>query len=289
MNKYLTLSASAVLLSGLFLITGCSSSDDGAAAVPGIVPATVPANATVIDASNAEPLIASISTSLSTFDQAFAVGTTPLIGLEAAVDIIKPMINKRSENTGLDLATGVAYSDSGNCDVAGTYSVTGDETDDGVNYSDTFSASFTSCDDGFGFIIDGSATGTETENYTTGEYTDSFTGSISITFTSNTDTVNISFTGLDFQETGNNFDYTYTTSKATFALVVTVNGANQYGFLAQLSAPIVESTGDSCPESGHILVTGANGTTAEGIYNGDGTTMTIKANGTVVRTDAPCY
>ncbi len=57
MNKYLTLSASTVLLFvGLFLITGCSSSDDGAA--PGIVPATVPANATVIDDTNAEPVIA---------------------------------------------------------------------------------------------------------------------------------------------------------------------------------------------------------------------------------------
>ena len=284
MNKFLTLAASAALISGQLLITGCSSSDDSSGG--GV--AAVPANATAIDASNAESLIASISTSLSTFDQAFSVGATPLIGLEAAVDIIKPMINNRSENTGLDLATGVAYSDSGNCDVAGTFSVTGDETDDGVNFSDTFSASFTSCDDGVGFIIDGSATGTETENYSTGEYTDSFTGSISITFTSNTDTVKVSFTGLDFSEPGNNFNYTYTTSKATFALVVTVNGANQYGFLAQLSAPIVESTGDFCPESGHILVTGANGTTAEGIYNGDGT-MTIKANGTVVRTDAPCY
>ena len=287
MNKILTLAATVALISGQLIITSCSSSDDGGGGTA-TVPATVPANATVIDASNAESLIASISTSLSTFDQAFSVGATPLIGLEAAVDIIKPMINNRSENTGLDLATGVAYSDSGNCDVAGTFSVTGDETDDGVNFSDTFSASFTSCDDGVGFIIDGSATGTETENYSTGEYTDSFTGSISITFTSNTDTVKVSFTGLDFSETGNNFNYTYTTSKATFALVVTVNGANQYGFLAQLSAPIVESTGDFCPESGHILVTGANGTTAEGIYNGDGT-MTIKANGTVVRTDAPCY
>ena len=284
MNKFLTLAASAALISGQLLITGCSSSDDSSGG--GV--AAVPANATAIDASNAESLIASISTSLSTFDQAFSVGATPLIGLEAAVDIIKPMINNRSKNSGIDLATGVAYSDSGNCDVAGTFSVTGDETDDGVNFSDTFSASFTSCDDGVGFIIDGSATGTETENYSTGEYTDSFTGSISITFTSNTDTVKVSFTGLDFSETGNNFNYTYTTSKATFALVVTVNGANQYGFLAQLGAPIVESTGDFCPESGHILVTGANGTTAEGIYNGDGT-MTIKANGTVVRTDAPCY
>ena len=46
--------------------------------------------------------------------------------------------------------------------------------------------------------------------------------------------------------------------------------------------------GFSCPESGHITVTGANASTAEGIYNGDDT-MTIKANGVVVNASAPCY
>lgn len=284
MKNLLTLFASTALLSGLFFITGCSSDDGGSSG--GV--ATVPANATVIDASNAESMVASISASLNTFSQAFAVGATPVIGLDAAVDIIKPMINKRSNNTGIDLATGVAYSESGNCDVAGTFSVTGDETDDGVNYSDTFTASFTNCDDGVGFIIHGSATGTETGNYNTGDYTDSFTGSISITLTSNTDTVKVSFTGLDFEESGNNYNGTYTTSKSTFALIVEVNGTTEYGFLAGLSAPIVETTGDFCPESGHILITGANSTTAEGIYNGDGT-MTIIANGTVVNASAQCY
>lgn len=286
MKNYLTLAASLAIFSGQLFITGCSSDDAGSGGSSGV--ATVPTNATVIDASNAETMVASISASLNTFGQAFAVGATPVIGLDAAVDIIKPIINNRSKNAGVDLATGVAYSDGGDCDVAGTYSISGNETDDGINYSDTFSASFALCDDGAGFIIDGSATGTETENYNTGEYTDSFSGSISIAFTSNTDNVKVSFTGLDFQETGNNYDFTYTTSKSTFALVVLVNGAAQYGFLAELIAPIVESTGDSCPESGHILITGANGTTAEGIYNGDGT-MTIKANGTVVNANAQCY
>lgn len=287
MNKYLTISASTVLLFvGLFSITGCSSDDSAA---PGVVPATVPANATVIDSTNAEPMVASVASSLSTFAQALAVETTPVIGLSEALDIIKPVIKNKLSNSGIDKVTGVAYSESGNCDVDGTWSASGDETDDGTNSSDTFTASFVNCDDGFGVIIDGSLSGTETENNATGDYSDSFSGSVSVTVISGSDIVKVSFTGLNFQETGNSLAGTYTTTQSTFALAIIVNGATQFAFLAELSAAIVESTGNFCPESGHILITGANGTTAEGIYNGDDSTMTIKANGTVVNASAQCY
>lgn len=289
MNKFLTLAASAALISGQLLITGCSSSDDSSGGV-----AAVPANATVIDDTNAEAIIQSMAASLGIFeqslDQAFAAGTTPVIGLNAALDLVKPMIKNSTKNSGVDLATGVAFNESGTCEGegGGTFSVSGDETDDGTNYSETVTATFTACDIGSGLTIDGTLTGTFTENRSTGEYTDSISGSFSVTLVSTTETVKVSFTGLNFQETGNNIADTYNTSQSTFALVIEVDGTTQFALLAQLSAPIVESTGDFCPESGHILVTGANGTTAEGIYNGDGT-MTIKANGTVVRTDAPCY
>ncbi len=125
-----------------------------------------------------------MATSLRTFDQALAVGTTPVIGLDAALDIVMPMIKNRSKTSEIDLATGVAYNESGNCDVDGTYSFTGDETDDGTNYSDTFTATFTNCDDGFDFIIDGSLSGTSTENYDTGDYTENVSGSLSVTIIS---------------------------------------------------------------------------------------------------------
>ena len=287
MYKTFTLSASAVFISGLFLIAGCSSSggDDG-----GTAPATIPTNATVIDANNAESMIAVIASSLSAFDQALAVETAPAMGLNAALDIVRPLIKNRLKDSGIDLATGVAYSESSACTDGGSFSASGDETDDGTNFSETFTATFTNCNE-FGFIIDGSLSGTFTENYDTGAYTDNVTGSLSITIVQSTETFKVSFTGLNFQENGNYQDGTYTTTQATFTLVVVVNGATQYSFLAELTAPIVESSGGefSCPESGTILITGGNNTTAEGIYNGDGATMTIKANGSVVNPDAPCY
>lgn len=272
------------LLTGLLLISGCSS-DSGGSAPPA---ATVPANATVINDANAESMVMSIASSLSSLNQALAVQATPVMGLSEALDLIKPVIRDRLQNSGIDKATGVAYSEGGACDVAGSWSASGDETDDGTNYSDTFTATFVNCDDGLNFIINGSLSGTETRNYSTGAYTDGFSGSISVSLISGADTITVSFNGLSFQESGNSLTSTYTTTQSTFALVVTVNGATQVAFLAELSAPIVESTGDSCPESGHILITGGNGSTAEGIYNGDGT-MTIKANGSVVNASAPCY
>ena len=136
MNKFITLSASTALLSGLLLITGCSSSGgDGAA--PG---ATVPANATVIDATNAETMVAAIATSLDTFDQALAIEATPVMGLDAALDIVKPMIKNRLKNSGIDLATGGNLDQGGACDVDGTYSIIGNETGTDPNYTETFTA-----------------------------------------------------------------------------------------------------------------------------------------------------
>lgn len=285
MNKFITLSISAALLSTLALTNGCSSSDDDG----GTAATTLPTNATVITDQNAESMVAAIASSLSTFDQALAVETTPVMGLNAALDITKPLIKNRLKNSGIDLATGVAFNDSGTCTDGGTFSVSGDETDDGTNFSETFTATFTDCNE-FGFTIDGSLSGTFTENNNTGAYTDNVTGSLGITVVQNTETFKISFTGLNFQENGNYQDGTYTTTQATFSLVIVANGTTEFSFLAKLTAPIVESSGGefSCPESGTIHITGGNNTTAEGIYNGDDT-MTIKANDSVVNANAPCY
>jgi hypothetical protein len=96
-------------------------------------------------------------------------------------------------------------------------------------------------------------------------------------------------TGINFKETGNNFTGNFTTNALTFSVDFVVNGSGSGGFAVTLLAPIVESSnGTGCPESGHIKITGANSTTAEGIYNSDDTTMTVIANGSVVNPSAAC-
>ena len=69
MNKYLTISASTMLLfAGLFLITGCSSSDDAPVSATPTPTPTVSANAVEITAANAEATVAASVATASTFE-----------------------------------------------------------------------------------------------------------------------------------------------------------------------------------------------------------------------------
>lgn len=294
MNKYLTISASTMLLfAGLFLFTGCSSSDDApVSATPTptpTVPATVPANAVEITDANAETTVAASVATVTELENgiaaALAAETTPVIGLTAALDLVLPLIKDKLNNSGIDPVTGVVYNESGNCLVSGTWSASGDEIDVFPDYSDTLTATWVNCDDNIGMIIDGTLSASVTENNMTYAYTREVTGTLSLIFSESP--VEISFTGIDLEKSGDMLMGTYTTAKSTFAVNFIVDGVSSGGFLSTLSAPIVESDGIPCPESGHIFVTGGSDTTAEGIYNGD-LTMTIKANGAVVNASADC-
>lgn len=268
MNKYLTISTSAVIFSGLILITGCSSSGgDGAA--PGTVPATVPTNATVIDANNAEVTIEAAAGSATALGSVFAVETTQVLSLKSAIDIIQPILKNISTT---NVATGAAFSEP--CSGGGTISGSSTETDDGTTSTETGTGSFNNCVEA-SVTINGSVSFTSSMNYMTGgAYSDDISGSITMAFSASD---SFSFSNFVYAITGNHQLFTYTISQLTYAIEY-VFGAESGGFLVTLMAPIVESSGDSCPESGHIKVTGGNGTTAEGIYNGNNT-MTIKANG----------
>ena len=294
MNKLLTLSTSTAVLSGLLIVSGCSSDSATTGTTGGT--ATVPANAVVLDATNAESTVASSVTTVDTLDLALAVETAPAMGLKDALALLEPHIETAKnalQNTGSDPVYGVAVSESGACSVSGTFSFTGDEGGTFPSFTDSGNVTLVNCDDGLGFIVNGNITWVDSWNNETGDYSETATGSISVEGTDPNNAFKFSFVGLDFAESGNDLNFgaeTYTITKATFAVDFTGGGVNGGGFLVGLTAPVVESNGGffSCPESGTILVTGGNGTTAEGIYNGDGT-MTIKANGEVVDAAAPCY
>lgn len=278
MKNSLTLSASTVLLSGLFLITGCSSSGDGGSST-----ATVPANAIVIDANNAEATVAAAASSGDMLGSALAVEATQILSLQSALDTIRPILKNIPT---ANVATGVDFTEP--CSGGGSISGSGTNTDDGTLYTDSGTVSFNSCNEA-GFIMNGSMTFSESGNYMTGDFQADASGSINMSFTNEGGSGSFSFTGFVMSETGNYQDFTYTINDLTYAIDFVIDGSQGGGFLVSLTAPIVESTGDFCPESGHITITGANGTTAEGIYNGDGATMTIKANGNVVTVSATCY
>ena len=290
MNKFLTISASTTLLLGVFLITGCSSSDDGGTTTTSddggtTTTASVPANAIVIDAANAEETVASAIDDFDVVDSVFAVEIKPAVNIKDTLDIIKTRINNISNNSGVDLATGTTISESGDCTDGGTFSISGSETSTGTTESGDITAIFINCNE-LGVILNGTISISFTDNLSTGDFTADFSGSLSILISG--ESITLSIRNLQFSESGNDFNGTYTITKLTYSIDFITDGIGSDGFLVTLTAPIVESNGDLCPESGHVTITGANGTTAEGIYNGDGT-MTIKANGEIVTTTAPCY
>lgn len=278
MKNYLTLAASVAIISGQLLITGCSSDDASSGSSGGV--ATVPANAVIIDDTNAEATIYAAAASASTLGSAISVQTTQVISLKSVMEIIKPILNRNSTT---NVATGATFSEP--CTDGGSISGTETISDDGTTYSESGSVTFNNCAEG-GIIINGTSTYSSSMNSATGAYTDDASGTITVTFTGGTDT--FSFSGFVFSETGNNLQDTYTISQLTYAIDFTINGTQGGGFLVSLLQPIVETDGSGCPESGHLLVNGGNGTSAEGIFNGDNATMTILANGTVVNSTASC-
>ena len=290
-NNIKTLATSAALFSGLLLMTSCSSGGGGGGGESST--AGVPANAVTIDASNAEITVSSAASSVDQFGSSLpgsipiSVETTQNLNFKSALKEIKLSLRDNTTGSGIDLATGVTFEDGGDCLISGTYSQIMDVTSNGDNTTESGTASFSNCND-YNLILDGSISYSSTEN-SLGDYSDDVSGWLAISVPDSG--LLVHFNGLVVNETGNYFDYTYTINQLTYSIdFVSTNGSGG-GYLVTLTEPIVESSvGEffSCPESGHITITGANGTTAEGIYNGDDT-MTIKANGVVVDPAAFCY
>ncbi len=276
MNKFITLSTSTAVLLYALLIAGCSSSDDGGTTTT----ARVPANAIVIDATNAETTVQAATSSTTTLGSTISVETTQVLSLKSALNTIRPKLKNIST---ANVAAGVDFSEP--CTDGGSISGSETSTDDGTTYTESGTASFNNCIEG-SLTINGAISFAESGNYVTGAFTDDISGSITMTFNGGSDS--FSFSGFVFSETGNKLNFTYTINELTYTIDFIISGTQGGGFLVGLLAPIVESNGFGCPESGHILITGANGTTAEGIYNNDGT-MTIKANGADITTASTCY
>lgn len=266
--KYITY---PILLGAAVTLAGCNGGGDNDNGSGNR--ASVPANAVTITASNAEATVAS---AVAKKDMVPALGTVsaPNLTLIEALELVKKL---RKANTTPATATGVTQTD--NCTGGGTVTVTSTVSGN----TDSGSVKFNNCiEDGFTF--NGTLNVSETYDPSTTVYSSSASGSLSIASSD----ITISFNGLDFAINGNENNMTYTITKYIVALDFTTNGSAGGGFLVELTAPIVESTGDFCPESGSIKITGANSTTAELIYNGNGT-ATIKANGAVVNASAQCY
>lgn len=256
MNKFIRLSTFTALCSGLFLITGCSSSGDGGSG-PG---AGVPANAiTIADSITAETTISTAVASGTVFISAIGIETSTTVTGRDILNIVLEKMNNNKNTT--HLATGTVFNDS--C-LAGSISV--NET--GTEEASSVTINFNACNVGGGLIFNGGISGSQTSTLPSGPYTINITGNLTITFDGSNESVG--FNGFTYVASGNDSTGDYTVTTFTYAIAPSSGG----GFAVELSRAFVgnDSLPTSCQlSSGQVLVTGAAGSQARGTVNANGT------------------
>lgn len=277
MKNLFTLTASTALLSGLLLITGCSSDDGGGSSA-----AAVPNNAVLIDSSaTAEDTVTSAVATGIGFVSVFGVETyTPLTGK----DIINLAIDNIRGNTqnlppivsGVDLSSEIC--------ITGTAS--GTESQTLTSFSAT--ATLNACEIASGIFFSGSLTLNSTFTDGPGPYSDTASGSLTVTFTENN--TSIGFNGFNYAESGDTSTGAYTVTTFTYAINPSTGG----GFAVQVTQALVGNTNLSCELSaGQVLVSGASGSQARGTVNNDGSVKVEyhSGDGNFIETDnspLPC-
>lgn len=240
-------------------ITGCGSDDSSSSAVP--------ANAITFSTSNAATAVGNV---LAATASILAKGstTTPSVTeiINNAIDTIKQSRN----NTGQDPVSGIAFNDTTQCWNSGSLVESGNATlnDNGGNGSGT--TVFNNCDEGFGVTINGTLNIGGSWNDSTGDYTDTASGSITVTYNSTSTVVNVK--NLSFKETGNDFTGAYTISKMNYSYDPGSNGFS-VGITTALNG-----INDDCP-TGAVLLKGADKTQVQATFNGaTANTITVEVD-----------
>jgi len=263
MNKGLATLAVVFFASTQFLITACSSEDSGG----GISP---PKDAIVFNDSNAASS-ADLAVGITEALQFFKGGSeTPAVN-----DILVQLVHRTRQHeqySGVDLVSGPAYEDSYSCadssDVAsgtsnsvshvGSFSI-----DANGNESGSGTTTFYDCMVS-GIIIDGGFSYSYTES-TSGDYTDSAHGSLTMTI----DSTVASLSNFSLSDSGNYNSGDFTITKLQY---VFDPGSN--GFSMQVTATVVGNDTENCPMSGQILLKGGSNTKVQ-ITFASGTTLSV--------------
>lgn len=233
-----------VFIASFLLITGCGGGGDGGGGGGGTTP-TLPANAVTITSSNAAAIAESAIGTLDTFD-AILVGAEAesLPSIQAAIKAVTDIAFDRNRRSA-SVVTGVTETEP--C-YNGNGSITANYTETTTSFSGTLT--FSNCDLGYGLFVNGSFTVSSSWNNSTGAYTDSGNGSLTFTDNSNSFTL-----VMDYDETGNEFDYSYSTNMS-----YSVSGIPGGGFLVTTTQNIVGNYYYGYVTSGQFIIQGANNT-----------------------------
>lgn len=223
-----------------FIGAGCSSSDD-------TTDPTLPADAVTITAANAEAIAISAVQSIESVGAVLGVDSS-LPQIQTAINAVTDIAFNRDKNTS-SVATGITDSDfciTGDS-TSGTYSDTWTETGDSIAGSESGTISFSSCRIA-GITINGSFTYTYTWA-ADGSYTDTGSGSLTISDSQQSFTITISSS-----ETGSEITDAYSTT-----ISYSVTGTSFGGFLVETSIPLT-GVWPSGADAGQLIITGAAGT-----------------------------
>lgn len=230
------------------IMFGCSSDDSATPA------ATVPAGAVTITDANAVQVVTDTIATGNELLNLFELATAVDINLAVTPgNIVNLVLEKMKDTVGTSVVstpTGVIIPDT--CTGGGDVII--DVTSTAT--SDSGTVTLIECIE-LGITLNGLINFNSTNDVpNTGDFTDSFSGNIS--GSDGVDTATL--TGLSFNETGNDISGDYTINTYTFS--ADVNGTD--GFLSELETPIAGNDGSTCPDSGSILVTGADNTQGKG-------------------------
>jgi len=226
-----------LLLTGfIFINVGCSDSSSSGGNAD--INPTLPATAIQITSANADST-AAIAASTTEITTGFTGVQSNLPSTQQIIDIIVDRSFNKNRRS-YSIATGLT--DSYICSISG--SINEEWTDSPT--SESGSVSFNACDDGFGFIMDGSFHYSASWN-SDGDFTGISNGSVTINFGSDPFTMafNISVSGNDVSG-DYNIDLLYSASSPAFG-----------GFLVETTQAL-SGTDPFGPSSGQLLVTGGN-------------------------------
>ncbi|MDH5611395.1 MAG: hypothetical protein OEY66_02920 [Gammaproteobacteria bacterium] len=262
MKISLKLTSTAILLSGLATITGCSSDDSSSGSV-GVAP---PANAIVIDSANAETIA---TAALDTTSVLLAKGSPATVSTGGVINEALDRINTNRKNSGLDLVSGVSFNETYNCttdfpDTEGapnTYTDKGNFTGD-VNGSASGSTTFVSCDFGMGAVLNGTLNWNSSWNGPS--YTDNASGNLTMQYNGLT----VAIKSLSFRETGSDY-WDGGTGDYSISTLQYVYDPGTDGFAVQTTTAIQGNEYYCGPHAGIVLITGGSNSKARITFNSD--------------------
>jgi hypothetical protein len=229
-----------------------------------------------IDSTNAEPAYNSVKTNFDLSRENYLSYKGGIVvnnrsSLTNAFDFLNQVIMTRHTAGKATLSDPVAVTTSDSIDetCSGGGKIQGSvQVDDSYPlYSESGSITFDKCAE-TGITMDGRLRFSNQENSSTDAFSDSISGDISISRQVNgSETISIGMVGMNFAETGNSFDHTYTISAMDMSFGFS-NSSLAFSVSISLDEDIVENTGDTCPDRGTVRLTGSNGTYLTATYNG---------------------